>query len=166
MSQIKLPFFGNVDSESLDDYYETSCDFAGKEIQVDLTFINKSIDQKRLDITKQFIENLRIHDLNNKKHIQSDFDNNEDGIVQSYLINHIEDLATDDLNRLTANAKTADQPKALLKKVHLIRVGIFPDSKGHFSIFDYSLGTTLTDYLIVVNTDENGNKLGSIRMEF
>ena len=53
--------------------------------------------------------------------------------------------------------KTADQPKLLLKKLHLVRVGLYPDSEEQFAIFDYSIGKDLTNYLVVINTDENGN---------
>ena len=47
--------------------------------------------------------------------------------------------------------------RLLLKKLHLVRVGLYPDSKDQFAIFDYSIGKELTNYLVVINTDENGN---------
>ena len=158
MANIKLPYFGNLDPTSLDEYYDADVDFTGMEIQVDLNFENNTIDVKRLETAKQFIENLRIHDLNNKKYIQNDFDDKEGDTVRSYLENHIEELATDDLNQLIGSGtKTTDQAKLLLKKLHLVRVGLYPDSEEQFAIFDYSIGKHLTNYLVVINTDENGN---------
>ena len=161
---IKLPPFGIIDATSLDEYYDTAIDFNGRQINVDLNFDNKTIDIKRLEVVKHFIENIRIHDLNNKKHIQNDFD--EDGeTVRPYIQNHLEDLATDELEELIgSNTKTADQPKLLVKKLHLVRVGLYPNSENQFATFDYSLGRTLTDYLVVIVTDENGN-LDYITME-
>ena len=44
-----------------------------------------------------------------------------------------------------------------ITKLQLVRVGIYPDSTGQFAIFDYSLGQEMTNYLVVINTDENGN---------
>jgi hypothetical protein len=36
-------------------------------------------------------------------------------------------------------------------------VGIYPDSEDQFAIFDYSLGQGISNYLVVIYTDENGN---------
>lgn len=158
MASIKLPHFGILDSDSLDEYYDVEIDFNGQEIQIDLNFANKTIDIQRLETAKQFIENIRIHDLNNKKYIQEDFDDKDGDTVRPYLENHLDELGIDDLEDLIGPGnKTADQPKLLLKKLHLIRVGIYPDSEEQFAIFDYSIGKELTNYLVVINTDKNGN---------
>ena len=165
MANFKLPHFGPIDSAALDEYYDVDIDFNNKEIQIDLNFENKTIDIERLEIVKHFIENIRIHDLNNKKYIEVDFTDEDGDTVREYLEHHIEELATDDLNQLIGfNTKTIDRPKLLLKKLHLIRVGLYPDSKEQFAIFDYSIGQELTNYLVVINTDENGN-LDYITME-
>ncbi len=158
MANFKLPPFGIVDSEDLEEYYNTVIDFNKTEIQVDLNFESKTIEIERLENVKRFIENIRIHDLNNKKHIENDFNDEDGDTVQEYLEHHIEDLPTDDLQHLIgSNAKSAEQPRLLLKKLHLVRVGLYPHSKDQFAIFDYSLGQELTNYLIVISTDENGN---------
>ncbi|MEO8771554.1 MAG: DUF2004 domain-containing protein [Ferruginibacter sp.] len=165
MSTIKLPHFGILDATSLEEYYDVDVEFNGTQIQIDLNFDNKTIDIKRLEIVNHFIENIRIHDLNNKKHIQKDFDDKNGDTVRPYLENHLEELAVDDLEELIgANIKTADQPKLLLKKLNLVRVGLFPDSETQFATFDYSIGKELTNYLVVIVTDENGN-LDYITME-
>ncbi len=158
MTNIKLPYFGIIDAASLEEYYDAAVDFNGMEIQVDLNFENNTIDIKILETVKQFLENLRIHDLNNKKSIQKDFDDKEGDTVRAYLEHHTEELATDDLYQLIgAGARTAAQAKLLLKKLHLVRLGLYPGSEEQFAIFDYSIGTELTNYLVVLDTDENGN---------
>lgn len=158
MPNIKLPYFGILDSLLLEEYYDAEVDFNGRNIQIDLNFENGSIEKSKLEAAKQFIENIRIYDLNNQKYIQTDFENKEGDTVKFYLDNQIEELAEDDLAELIgSNTKSADQPKLLLKKLHLVRVGLYPDSEGQFAIFDYTIGKDLTDYLVVINTDENGN---------
>ncbi|MFT3910351.1 MAG: DUF2004 domain-containing protein [Ferruginibacter sp.] len=162
---IKLPYFGIIDASSLNEYYDTTFEFNGRQVNLDLNFDNGTIDIKRLETVNHFIENIRIHDLNNKKHIQNDFDDKTGDTVRSYIENHLEDIATDDLEELIgSNTKTSDQPKLLLKQLHLVRVGLYPDSETQFATFDYSIGRTLTDYLVVLVTDENGN-LDYITME-
>ena len=158
MANIKLPYFGVLDSSAVEEYYDVEVDFNNTKIQIDLNFESREIDIERLKIVSHFIENIRIHDRNNKKYIESDFKDDEAGTVREYLEHHIEELPTDELAQLIGSAtKRADQPKLLLEKLHLVRVGLYPDSKEQFAIFDYSLGEELTNYLIVVNTDENGN---------
>lgn len=165
MATFKLSHFGILDSAVLEEYYDADIDFNNKQIQIDLNFENKTIDVERLEIVQRFIENIRIHDLNNKKHIEHDFADENGDTVREYLEHHIEELATDDLNQLIGfNTKIVDQPKLLLKKLYLTRVGLYPDSKEQFAIFDYTIGQELTNYLVVINTDENGN-LDYITME-
>lgn len=158
MPNIKLPYFGVLDSTSLDEYYDVETELSNTKIHIDLNFDNKSIELKRLEIVKHFLENIRIHDLNNKKYIQNDYEDGDGDTVRSYIENHLEELGTDDLDRLVgANTKTADHSRQLVKKLQLVRVGLYPDSEAQFAIFDYSIGKELTNYLVVINTDENGN---------
>jgi len=158
MPNIKLPHFGTLDSTALDEYYDVDIDFSGDEIQIDLNFETKTIAPERLETVKRFIENIRIHDLNNKKYIQNNFDDEDGDTVRTYLETHLEDLGTDDLDELVGSgARSADKPNLLLKKLKLVRVGLYPDSAEQFAIFDYSIGKELTNYLVVINTDENGN---------
>ena len=158
MPNIKLPHFGSLDPTSLDEYYDIDIDFNGHEIQIDLNFESKTIAPERLDTVKQFIDNIRIHDLNNKKHLQNDLDDEDADTVRTYLQHHLEELGTDDLSELIGpNARSGERSKLLLKKLHLVRVGLYPDSTDQFAIFDYSIGKDLTQYLVVIFTDENGN---------
>ncbi len=157
MAIITLSHFGNIDSEALEEYYDAEIEFHSTFIQVDLNFEKKSLDPERLDIVRRFIDNIRIHDLNNKKYIQKDFDDMGDTVPQ-YIDHHLAELALDDLeNLIGTDRRSADKPDYLLEKLHLVRVGLYPDSKEQFAIFDYSIGRELTDYLLVVYTDENGN---------
>ena len=155
MANVKLPHFGVLDSDALDEYYDAAVDFNRTQIQIDLNFETKTIDIDRLKIVSHFIENIRIHDLNNQKYIESDFTDEGGNTVKEYLEHHIEELPTDELKLLVgADVKPNDQAKILLKKLYLVRVGLYPDSKDQFAIFDYSLGQELTNYLVVVNGRE------------
>ncbi len=158
MAIFSLPHFGNIDVDSLEEYYEVDIDFNQSDIQIDLNFDNKSIDVKRLELVKQFIDNIRIHDLKNKKYIQQDYEDKGGETVRFYMDHHLEELASDDLDDLIGvNTKPEDRSKKLLTKLQLVRVGLYPDSEDQFAIFDYSIGKEITNYLVVINTDENGN---------
>jgi len=158
MANFKLPFFGTIDSESLEEYYDVETDFNGTSIQIDLNFNAKTIETKKLETVKSFIENIRIHDINNKKIIAKDYEDEDCDTVKVYLEHHLEELGEDELADLIgSNSKSEDHEKLLLKKLHLVRVGIFPEGEDQFATFDYSIGQDLTDQLVVIDTDENGN---------
>lgn len=157
MNSFKLPHFGILDPDSLNEYYEAEVDFNNTTIQVDLNFEGKSIVEERLDVLKQFIENIRIHDINNKKFIQKDFESSAEDSVRDYIQDHLDELPLDEIEDLIgANIKSPDRPEQLLKKLHLVRVGLYPHSK-EIAVFDYSIGKEFANDFVVINTDENGN---------
>ena len=158
MATITLPHFGPLDPTCLDEYYDTEIDFNGMQIQIDLNFGSKTIDPIKLEMVKDFIDNIRIHDINNKKYIDNDY-NNEDGeTVKFYLKHHLEELGENELVKLiNPNSKSTEHEKQLKSKLHIVRVGIYPEDEDQFATFDYSIGEDITDQLIVIDTDKNGN---------
>lgn len=69
MSSYKLPHLGEINPMALEDYYDATIEFQGKEVDFDLD--NKSIDAVRLEIVKKFIENMAEFAQKNKKIYQS-----------------------------------------------------------------------------------------------
>jgi len=164
MANFTLPHFGPIDSADLEEYYDVTIVFSGRPIQIDLNFENKTIDLKQLETARHFIDNIRIFDINNKGFIADDYKDNSD-TVKFYLKHHLEELGTAELAALLpAGSKKAGHEKLLLQQLHLVRVGIYPDSSSQFAVFDYSIGKDITDDLVVLFTDENGN-LDYITME-
>ena len=158
MATITIPHFGPLDPTSLDEYYDTEIDYNGKQIQIDLNFGSKTIDPKRLETIKAFIDNIRVHDINNKKYIDNDYNDNDGDTVKFYLEHHLEELGENELAALIdLNSKSTEHQKQLKNKLHLVRVGIYPEGEDQFATFDYSIGQDITNYLIVIDTDENGN---------
>jgi hypothetical protein len=158
MATFSLPHFGPIDPDDLDEYYDTTIPFGGNIIQVDLNFENKIIDLKRLETAKHFIDNIRIFDITNKGYIASDYNAADGDTVKVYLQHHLEELGTTELaDLLPRGSKAADHEKLLLQKLHLTRVGIYPDDAEKFAIFDYTIGSEITGDLVVIFTDENGN---------
>jgi hypothetical protein len=158
MTTITIPHFGPIDPASLDDYYDTEIDFNGISIQIDLNFGSKTIDPKRLETVKAFIDNIRVHDINNKKYIDNDYNDEDGDTVKFYLEHHLDELGETELATLIdRNSKSTEHQKQLKNKLHLVRVGIYPEGEDQFATFDYTIGQDITNYLIVIDTDENGN---------
>lgn len=157
MAEYTLPHFGNLSTENLKDYYDIDIDFNGTQIQIDLNFENDTIDTLTMDKIKNFIENIDKFDKLNKNYILNDY-NDEDGeTVKLYLEHHLEEVGKEELSTLINFDDTITEPeKQLLEKLKLVRVGIYPHDEENFAIFDYSIGREITQYLVVINTDENG----------
>lgn len=160
MAEYTLPYFGKLQTENLEEYYNVDIEFSGKEIQIDLNFENKTIDIVTFDKLKNFVENITKFDKQNQGYIKSDFDDEHGDTIKEYVTFHIEELGDDFLGQIDISRDNTDKEQAFLKKLYLTRVGLYPDGKydtSYFAVFDYSVNKDLTDQLIVVKTDENGN---------
>jgi len=158
MANYSLSHFGDIDPENLEEYYDVDIDFDGHKIQIDLNFEDIHIDSKRLDIAKRFIDNISEFDKQNKKYIEQDYADEDGDTVRTYVEHHLEDMDKDELSGLVDFDNAVTSPEIqLMNSLRLKRVGLYPDEESHFAVFDYSIGRELTQYLVVINIDENGN---------
>lgn len=156
MGKYILPYFGELDTKSIDDYYEAEIELNGRIIGLDLNFEEESTTSKNLDIVKKFINKLSEYDSLNIKSIKEDFDKGED--VKEYFEFLLEDFGESHFSSLIDNSNTLTPIiEQLLNKVYLKRVGFYPDNDDQFAVFDYTIGERLTDYLIVVNLNKSGD---------
>jgi hypothetical protein len=157
MAEYTLPHFGNLPTENIEEYYDVDIEFNGNQIQIDLNFETKTIDTLTMDKVKNFIENVDKFDKLNKTYILNDYNDEEGDTVKFYLEHHLEEVGKDELSTLiNFDDKTTELEKQLLHKLKLVRIGLYPHDKENFAIFDYSIGRDLTQYLVVINTNENG----------
>lgn len=157
MAEYALPYFGNLPTENLEEYYDVDIELNGNEIQVDLNFEHQTVDTLILDKVKNFIEKLEKFDKLNKTYILDDYNDEDGDTVKFYLEHHLEEVDKEELTKLVNFDDTISEPEQqLLSKLKLVRVGLYPDNEDNFAIFDYSIGKDITNYLVVINTDENG----------
>ena len=157
MSSYTLPYFEPLESTNLEPYYDVDIEFNGRQIQIDLNFDEKEIDASRLDTVKRFIENIQKFDEQNKTYFLDDYNDEEGDTVKFYLEEFWAEIDQEQFSEATGFEAGDDEPeRRLLEKLHLVRVGLYPDNDDVFAIFDYSIGTDFTNYLIVINTDEKG----------
>lgn len=157
MAKYALPYFGNLPTENLEEYYDVDIELNGNEIQVDLNFEHQTVDTLILDKVKNFVEKLEKFDKLNKTYILNDYNDENGDTVKFYLEHHLEEVDKEELTKLVNFDDTITEPEQqLLSKLKLVRVGLYPDNEDNFAIFDYSIGKDITDQLVVINTDENG----------
>jgi hypothetical protein len=157
MEENTLPHFGKIPTDNLEEYYVVDIDFKGNQIQVDLNFESETLDTSTFEKIKKLIENIEKFDEQNKKYILEDYNDDEGDTVKFYLEHHLDEVGKEELSTLINFDDTTSEPeKQLLDKLKMVRVGLYPHDKENFAIFDYSIGTEITNYLVVINTDENG----------
>lgn len=157
MTEYTLPHFGNLSTENLEEYYVATIEFDEDEIEIDLNFENKTIDTITMDKVKNFIENIEKYNKFNHTYILNDHNDEDGDTVRSYLEYHLEEVEKEELSGLiNFDDKTTEPELQLLKNLKLLRIGLYPDNEDNFAIFDYSIGVEITDYVVVINTDENG----------
>lgn len=89
--------------------------------------------------------------------IRKEFENSEENTVKEYISHHLAEIPKDELDELMSSKdKTKSDKEKLFEKIKLTRIGIYPQDKDQYAIFDYTIGETYTQYLLVVKTDKNG----------
>jgi Protein of unknown function (DUF2004) len=163
MSKYILPYFDELDVNSLDDCYDAEMEFNGRQIDLDLNFDEESTTTKRLEIVKNFIENLTEFNQIATKAINDDFKTGK--TVKHYIKHNLKMLGEEHFSSLFDNYGTSmTNTEQLLAKIYLKRVGFYPEDNDNFAVFDYTFGQDLTDYLIVVNFNKKG-KIDYMTME-
>lgn len=163
MEEYILPYFGQINTENLEEYYNVKTIIKNNNIQIDLNFENKTIDKSEMEVVKNFIENIEKLDKQNKFNIEKDF---KDEVFETaeYIAFYLEELDDTELSGIIElNNESISKELQILNKLNLIRVGLYPDGKygtEYFGVFDYALkiGGENSNQLLVVKT----NKLGEL----
>jgi hypothetical protein len=165
MTKLTLPHFGQIDLTSLKDYYEADVKLSDSEIQVDLNFTDSTIDIQTMELVGKFINDIDKFDKQNKIHIKEDYDNEKGETVNLYLEHHLSEIDESELADLIDFDNEESEPKKqLLSALKLVRVGLYPQAKRNFAVFDYTIGRELTDYLVVINLNKEG-EIQNMEME-
>jgi hypothetical protein len=152
--------FGLINLAALNEDYRWKIELNGRAISIDINFAKTNIEKSAMDKIKYFIENINNYDKQNKSYIDRNFNDANGGTVKDYITFHIEELGNELLERLDIDVASTDIEQQCLAKLHLKRVGLYPDGKYDspcFAIFDYTLGKDLPNQYIVVTLDEEGN---------
>ncbi|WP_185290505.1 DUF2004 domain-containing protein [Chryseobacterium lactis] len=157
MAEYTLPYFGQLSTDNIEEYYDVTINFNGNEIQIDLNFESESTDAAKLDQIKNYLENIEPFNKLAKNYILEDYHNEDGDTVKLYLEHHLEEVEQDELSTLiNFDDSTTEPEQQLLTKLELVRIGLYPDNEDGFAILDYSIGREITNYLVVINTDQNG----------
>lgn len=157
MAEYTLPYFGQISTDNIEEYYDVNIDFNGREIQIDLNFESETTNGEKLNQIKNYLENIEVYNRLAKNYILEDYHNEEGDTIKFYVEHHLEEVEEDELSTIiNFDDSTVEPEQQLLTKLELVRIGLYPDNEEGFAILDYSIGKEITNYLVVINTDQNG----------
>ncbi len=144
-----LPYFGAVDPEELNEYYDLQTEFGGQKLTLDLNFDEASIAIQKLDQLRIRLESLPALLKQAWEAVRESFKQGQDASV--YIDQHIGLIDAPELQNglQKADALLSDVEK-LFAQVHPIRIGLYPEDEENYFLLDFSLGKVLTNDLIVV----------------
>lgn len=160
MPNHKLPYFGEIENDSLKEYYSVDVNLGCRNIQIDINFKTKSVENKTLVTIRKFLSEIEEFDKKNILEYNKDF--RQKGETDAYIQFYIEELFEEELKELiNINDNKKNQKSQLLEKLELIRIGLYPNEKeaiGYFGVFDYSIKIEgeFCNQLLVVKTNEKG----------
>ena len=144
-----LPYFGIVDPEALNEYYDLRTEMAGQQVTVDINFDEACIAVEKLDQLRVRLGTLpallgRAWDA-----VRESFLHEQD--ARKYIDRHMDLLDSPELQKglRQADASLSSEEK-LFALVRPLRIGLYPEDEESYFVFDFSLSRELTDYLIVV----------------
>ena len=145
-------FFGEINFEKLEEWYETELELNGKTVEVSITVSTKSktLDKNDIQRVEDYVENLQSNEESIRLLIQADFMGK--GETKDYIDTQIENQDKEDIADLikTADKKLSKKEK-LLSVLTLLRIVFYPEKEDKiFAVFDYTIDEELTDDLLAV----------------
>lgn len=148
-----IKYFKNVDFNT--DYLETTIEFQNREIELDINtdvVLGKDSWVKEYE---EYISKLEVFKEKIDKEIVEDFEN--EGITKEWIDFHLEELgeAIEEEGLLKECDKKLSLDRQVLSIIKLRRIGIYPEYED-YAIWDYILDDEISDEILVIVTDKNG----------
>ena len=154
-----IKYFKNVDFNS--DYLETTIEFQNREIQLDINSDAVLGENNWVKEYEEYISKLETFKEKIDKEIIKNFENN--GLTKEWVNFHLEELgeAIEEEGLLKECNKKLSLDRQVLSIIKLRRIGIYPeyeniDGEEYYAIWDYILDDEISDEILVIVTDKDG----------
>ena len=154
------PILGAIDP-SVPGFWNTAVTFGGRTVTFDLTVDGSDLTWVELNNLPREVEELEPLDRAARLAILQDArSGNDDSAATLYITHHHDVLPAPDFARLFGT-DTPDlaEPHAVLSRLVLVRVGLYPENEQQPFLLDYSIDPDATNYLLSVSFDSNRQPL-------
>ena len=160
MVKIVHPILGAIDP-SVPGFWNTTVTFGGRAVAVDLTVDGAGLTSAELNKLPRMVEELRPLGRAARLAILQDArSGDDDSAAKLYITHHHDELPGPDFARLFGtDIPDLAQPDALLSRLVLVRMGLYPENEDRPFLLDYSIDPDATNYLLSVSFDSNRQPL-------
>lgn len=152
---MKITYFNEFDPQN--DYAETTIILDGKEVELDLNCEEVIGSTDWIDEYEKYIVQLERIKKDILQYINNDFI--EEGLTKEWIIFHLEEIDEEYINALLKNAEQfLNKEEQVLSLLKLRRIGLYPEYEG-YAIWDFVLDDEVSDEILTLQTDVNGNIL-------
>lgn len=155
MSKKNIIYFGEIEINLPKETSEGKVTIDNRPIDLDLNFYSGVPKYDWANEYESYITNLKQH----KTYVEAAFkeDYEEEGDTKEYVNFHLEELEASVIDKILAGTDASQsEEERLLSALKLVRIGFYP-GKENYAVWDYTIGRDITDMLVVVNTDNEGN---------
>ena len=154
MPTVLHPILGELDP-SAPGFWDTTLTFAGRTITFDLTIDGSGLTGPDLnDLPRQLEDLVPFYRAARFAILRDAQARDDDAASTLYLTHHGSELPTADLQRLFGTDKPGSaDPEAMLSRLVLVRVGLYPEHEDRRVLLDYSIDPDVTHYLLCVSFD-------------
>lgn len=155
IQKYNLAVFGEIDLNKLDGNYESEIIINGNKIALNLNFDEKNVKVENFTTIEKFLNDMNKFENIAKAEIENDFKNGTE--VKDYIEHHLEEIDFEHLNlKIDKSDFLNSVENEMFKKLHLSSVIFYPEYADEHIVFDYTIGQDLTDLLIAVKFNKNG----------
>lgn len=156
MAEVTHPLLGAIDL-SKPGYWNAEVNFAGRVVNVDLTIEEPDLSTSALGKLPQSLRDLEPLDRAARAAILSDAQSGDSAAVL-YLTHHHDELSREEYHRLFGVTEPdLTDPAPLLRRLVLVRIGLYPAQDERRILLDYSIDPDTTNYLLCVAFDSGGH---------
>ncbi|BDS11234.1 DUF2004 domain-containing protein [Aureispira anguillae] len=166
MAIVEIPYLDEkLDSENLKEVYDGVLEIDGKKVSLDLWFQDSMCSIEELNKSINYLNNFKNVYQNAVHAIQDSFENK--GEVRTLIEDHIEQFEAADKKILGIDEAMTpnDQIHHTYKKIHLSRIGLYPQTEEQFAILDFTISKAVTQYVFVVRTNSLGKVMEEVYVE-
>lgn len=154
MATLHLPYFDEIDTDSIEDYYETDIELNNQNVSLDINLDDDPVSNWA-ELYTEYADKLSEYEVNIRKIIKGYYP--EEGMVKEFFSYHMEQLP-DEMEDLVKNAdQSLSEENRMLSILRLDRIGFYFD-KNNFATWDFTFGD-FTDQILVIITDAKGEIL-------
>jgi hypothetical protein len=156
MASVNDPRFGAFDP-SVSGFWDATLTYGDRQVEIDLTIDGNDLNADTLQSVLRRSEDLAKLDPIARDAIHRNAESGEESSAIIYYEHHLEELEATALRSLFGTEdREAIDSSTFFSKLALVRVGLYPENEDAQILLDYSLGTDITNYVLCVSFDTNG----------